>query len=106
MRPGRAPLGAREDEGQPWRPPRVDGRRAPFHRVTTCVKVFRVQEALVGGALTLLVGALALPLTAALFSRLPALGLSFAPPLGLLLAAFPVWVLAALGVPVYRSWSP
>jgi YYY domain-containing protein len=56
--------------------------------------------------LTELVGVLGLPAAATLFARLPGLGLALARPLGLLLAGYPIWLLAALGLVPYSNWSP
>ena len=46
-------------------------------------------------------GIAALPLAEVLFGRLPSRGLVFARPLGLLAAAFPIWLLASLGLVPY-----
>jgi len=50
-----------------------------------------------------LIGLAALPLALVLLGRLPGGGLAFAKPLGLLLAAYPVWLLASLGVVRYGT---
>jgi len=49
----------------------------------------------------LALGLVALPLAEALFGRLPGHGLVFSRPLGMLAAAFPIWLLASVGVAPY-----
>lgn len=44
------------------------------------------------------IGMIALPVTGFLFARLPGRGLGLAAPLGLLVAVYPAWLLASLGV--------
>ena len=58
-------------------------------------------DALVFWLVALGIGLVALPLAEALFGRLPGRGLVFARPLGLLAAAFPIWLLASLGIVPY-----
>jgi YYY domain-containing protein len=65
-----------------------------------------MRETVLFWSLTELVGLLALPAAGTLFARLPGRGLAMARPLGLLLAACPIWLLAALDVVPYSSWSP
>ena len=48
-----------------------------------------------------LIGLAAVPLAGLVLGRLPGAGLAFAKPLGLLAAAYPVWLLASLGVVGY-----
>jgi YYY domain-containing protein len=60
-----------------------------------------VIDALVFWLLVLGLGWAALPLAEALFGRLPSRGLVFARPLGILVAAFPIWLVASLGVVPY-----
>ena len=51
------------------------------------------------------VGVVALPFAETLFGRLPGRGLVFARPLGLLVVAFPVWLLASLGLVAFGRAS-
>jgi YYY domain-containing protein len=60
-----------------------------------------VIDAVVFWLLVLGLGWAALPLAEALFGRLPGRGLVFARPLGILVAAFPIWLLASLGLVPY-----
>jgi YYY domain-containing protein len=60
-----------------------------------------VVSAVVFWLLAVGLGIAALPLAELLFPRLPSRGLVFARPLGLLLVAFPVWLLASVGLVAY-----
>lgn len=64
-----------------------------------------MSEALRFLALMELIGFAALPLAALVLGRLPGGGLAFAKPLGLLAAAYPVWLLAAVGAVPYGVGS-
>ena len=64
-----------------------------------------MSEALRFLALSELLGLAALPLAALVLGRLPGAGLAFAKPLGLLAAAYPLWLLAHVGVVPYGSVS-
>ena len=69
---------------------------APWTRVFDALRFWLAVEVL---------GLLALPLCAFVFSRLPGGGLAFARPLGLLVASYPAWLLASVGIMRYRGAS-